>query len=111
MNSIDQVLNSIETMHNGTGDEEEFNFHKANNNQHYIKYLMEQNFVPSAEMIELYGVYMHGKEDSWWCKASLSFREFINTIKEASSREARYTKQYRRGFSDGIRFLLQAMGD
>jgi hypothetical protein len=84
MNSIDQVLNSIETMHNGTENEAEFDLIKAGNNQYYIDHLLKQNFVPSTELVELYGTYMNGKEDSWWCKSSLSFREFINTIKASA---------------------------
>jgi len=107
---LDEILNQVEEFQNGPEDGQDVEWIGLNRLP-YIKYLMQENFIPSEELLRLYGVYMSGKHDSWWCKASLTFREFLNTIKMIDTRESRYSKEYRRGFSDGIHLLLNAMVD
>lgn len=107
-NNVEKYLKSIEDMQNGPPEGEEM---FLGNRRYYIEWLLKQNFIPTEDAIQLYKVYSSGKQDSWWCRSSLSFRDFCNAMKAAESREAKYKKDYRRGFSDGIRFILDALVD
>lgn len=108
-NNLEEFLQSLEDMHNGPGEgqPDEVGVNRAN----YINQLLQQNFVPTEELLRLYRAYMNGSQESWWCKASLTFREFINTLRMANTKEFRYKKDYRTGFKDGIRFILDAFVD
>ncbi|MFZ2539787.1 MAG: hypothetical protein WAX04_12955 [Oscillospiraceae bacterium] len=107
INSIDDILNQVECLHNGPegGEEVEIGLNRVA----YIKGLMQENFIPTEELVGLYAIYMSGSVDAWWCKSSLTFREFLDVIKKMDLRDSRTKKDYRRGFADGIRFILDAM--
>lgn len=106
---LSKYLQSLEDLHNGPGEGEPDEV--GLNRTAYINELLKQNFIPTEELLRLYSVYLAGSQDSWWCKASLTFREFVSTLKMADLKESRYKKDYRKGFSDGIRFMLEALAD
>ncbi len=105
--NLNKFLDSIEGLHNGPegGEDVELGANRAA----YIKALMQQNFIPTEELAGIYAVYMSGSVDSWWCKSSLTFREFLDVIRRIDLRDSITKKDYRQGFADGIRFILDAL--
>lgn len=106
---LNNFLGSIEGLHNDPENSEDVEIGLNLNRGAYIQDLLKQNFIPTQELLNLYAVYMNGSDDAWWCKSSLRFREFLYIIKKLDQRELITIRDYRKGFADGIRFILDAM--